>query len=203
MKNISLSIKYLFDKIFSLILLIILSPLFLIISILIKIDSPGPVFFVQERVGQNGKIFKIIKFRTMQVGAEEKTKGIFIDKNNPYLTKIGKFLRRWSLDELPELINILKGEMSLIGPRPTLKYQVEKYNDFQKRRLKMKPGLTGWAQVNGRNKLSWEERIILDVWYIDNWSLFLDFIILFKTISVVFKNEEVFVDNKDDKIAKE
>ncbi|MEM2929046.1 MAG: sugar transferase [Nitrososphaerota archaeon] len=197
-----LFIKEVFDKIISFFLLIILSPLLLIISILIKLDSKGPVFFIQERVGKNGKIFKIIKFRTMFVGAEEKTKGIYIDEQNPYITKIGKFLRRWSLDELPELINVLKGDMSLVGPRPTLKYQVEKYNDFQKKRLLFKPGITGWAQINGRNRISWEERIKLDIWYIEHWSLLLDLKILFKTISEIFKKENVFGNIQNDEIVK-
>ncbi|MGC9090024.1 MAG: sugar transferase [Caldisericia bacterium] len=202
MKKSELLIKEYFDKIISMFLLIILFPLFIIISILIKLDSKGPVFFIQERVGKDGKIFKIIKFRTMTVWAEEKTKGIFIDEKNPYLTEIGKFLRRWSLDELPELINVLKGEMSLVGPRPTLKYQVDKYNDFQRKRLLVKPGITGWAQVNGRNRIPWEERIKLDIWYIENWSLFLDFKILIKTFFQIFKKEETFGDIKTDEIAK-
>jgi len=200
--KIKIFLKDLIDKFISFVLLILLSPLFILFAILIKIDSKGPVFFIQERVGKNGKLFKIIKFRTMIKEAEEKTKGIFINENNPYITKIGKFLRRWSLDELPELINVLKGDMSLVGPRPTLKYQVEKYNEFQKKRLLMKPGITGWAQINGRNKIPWEERIKLDVWYIENWSLLLDLKILIKTLFIIFKKEEVFSDLKDDEIAK-
>jgi len=200
--KIKIFLKDLIDKSISFVLLILLSPLFILFAILIKIDSNGPVFFIQERVGKNGKLFKIIKFRTMIKEAEEKTKGIFINENNPYITKIGKFLRRWSLDELPELINVLKGDMSLVGPRPTLKYQVEKYNEFQKKRLLMKPGITGWAQINGRNKIPWEERIKLDVWYIENWSLLLDLKILIKTLFIIFKKEEVFSDLKDDEIAK-
>lgn len=202
MKKIEIFLKDVFDKLFSLILLIILLPIFVIISILIKLDSKGPVFFIQERVGKDGKTFKLIKFRTMIVGAEEKTKGTYIDEKNPYITKVGKFLRRWSLDELPELINVLKGEMSLVGPRPTLKYQVEKYNEFQKKRLLVKPGITGWAQVNGRNRISWEERIKLDIWYIENWSLILDLKILFKTVFEIFKKENVFGKVEEDKIVK-
>lgn len=202
MKKFEFIIKDILDRILSLLILIILSPLFLIFSILIKLDSMGPVFFIQERVGKDGKIFKIIKFRTMYVGAEEKTKGKYIDEINPYLTKIGKFLRRWSLDELPELINVLKGEMSLVGPRPTLKYQVEKYDEIQRRRLSVKPGITGWAQVNGRNRIPWNERIKLDLWYIENWNLLLDFIIILKTIFVIFKKESVFSNIENDEIVK-
>ena len=195
-------LKNLFDKVISFIGLILLFPIFIIIGVLIKLDSKGPVFFVQERVGKDGKLFKIIKFRTMVVGADKKTEGIYIDEKNPYITRVGRFLRRWSIDELPELINVLKGEMSLVGPRPTLPYQVKKYNDFQKKRLLVKPGITGWAQVNGRNKIPWEERIKLDVWYVENWSFWLDIKILFKTIFVVFRKEEVFSDLKTDEIAK-
>jgi len=184
--------KYLFDKIVSLIALIILLPLFLVVAVLIKIDSRGPVFFMQERVGKNGKIFKTFKFRTMVVGADEKTKGIYIDKENPYVTRMGKFLRRSGIDELPQVINVLKGDMSFVGPRPTLQYQIKKYNDFQKKRLLMKPGITGWALVNGRNLLTWPERIKLDVWYIEHWSFWLDMKILFKTVWVVARGEGLY-----------
>ena len=200
-KKFQLILKRLIDIIGSAVGLVVLSPLFLVVAVLIKIDSKGPVFFVQERVGKNGKLFRIIKFRTMIPGADEKTKGIYIDEKNPYITRIGHFLRRWSIDELPELINVLKGDMSLVGPRPTLEYQVRKYNDFQKKRLLVKPGITGWAQVNGRNRITWPERIKLDVWYVEHWSFMLDMKILFKTIKVLFTKEE-FTDIKTDEIAK-
>jgi len=134
--------KEIFDKILSFLALVILLPIFLIVTILIKIDSKGSVFFLQERVGKGGKIFKAIKFRTMFVNAPEKTKGVYINKDNPYVTRFGRFLRRSGIDELPQLINVLKGEMSLVGPRPTLKYQADKYDGFQKKRLLMKPGIT-------------------------------------------------------------
>ena len=194
--------KEIFDKVVAFIALIILSPLFLIVAVLIKIDSKGPVFFMQERVGKNGKIFKTFKFRTMVVGADEKTKGIYIDKENPYVTKIGKFLRRSGIDELPQVINVLKGDMSFVGPRPTLQYQIKKYNDFQKKRLLMKPGITGWALVNGRNLLTWPERIKLDVWYIEHWSFWLDMKILFKTVWVVARGEGLYAGRETDEIAK-
>jgi undecaprenyl phosphate N,N'-diacetylbacillosamine 1-phosphate transferase len=192
--------KEIFDKVVALIALIILSPLFLIVAILIKIDSKGPVFFLQERVGKNGKIFKTIKFRTMTTEAPEKTKGIYIDKENPYVTRMGKFLRRSGIDELPQVINVLKGDMSFVGPRPTLEYQVKKYNDFQRRRLLMKPGITGWALINGRNKLTWDERIKLDVWYIEHWSFWLDIKILFKTVWVVARGEGLTAPDRVKKI---
>jgi len=194
--------KDIFDKVAAFIALILLLPLFLVVAVLIKIDSKGPVFFMQERVGKNGKIFKTFKFRTMYTGADKKTKGIYIDKENPYVTRVGRILRRTGIDELPQVINVLKGEMSFVGPRPTLEYQVKKYNDFQKKRLLMKPGITGWALINGRNKLTWDERIKLDVWYIEHWSFWLDMKILFKTVWVVVKGEGLYAGRKTDEIAK-
>jgi undecaprenyl phosphate N,N'-diacetylbacillosamine 1-phosphate transferase len=134
----------------------ILSPFFLLLSILIKLDSSGPVIFIQERVGKNGVLFQSIKFRTMIYRALEKGLGLNIKKDDERITRMGKFLRTWSLDELPQIINVLTGDMSIVGPRPTLPYQVKLYNDFQRRRLLVKPGITGWAQVNGRNAISWE-----------------------------------------------
>jgi len=201
--NVSLIFKEILDRIVSFFALVILLPIFLIVAIIIKFDSKGPVFFNQERVGKDGKVFKAIKFRTMVVDASEKTKGIYIDKENPYVTRIGKFLRRSGIDELPQVINVLKGDMSFVGPRPTLKYQVEKYNESQKKRLLMKPGITGWALVNGRNKLTWEERIKYDVWYVENWSFWLDIKILFKTVWVVAKGEGLYADRETDEIARD
>lgn len=170
--------------------LIVLSPGFLIISILIKIDSLGPVFFRFERTGKNGEKFKPFKFRTMAKGAIAKGLKYTVSKNDDRITRIGKFLRKWGIDELPQLINVLIGEMSLVGPRPTFSYQTEKYNDFQKKRLLVKPGITSWAMVHGRNLLSWEERIKYDVWYAENWSVLLDVKILFKTIYLIFIKKE-------------
>lgn len=189
-KRVQYFIKRIMDVLISIIVLIVLSPFLIIVALLIKITSPGPIFFVQERIGKGGKPFRLIKFRTMVKDAERITRGVHIDNTNPYITKVGRFLRKWSIDEIPELINVLKGEMSLVGPRPTLAYQVKKYSDFQKRRLLVKPGLTGWAQVNGRNAIPWEERIKLDIWYIDHWSLWLDIVILFKTLKVLFRGDE-------------
>ena len=200
--SITLILKEVFDRIVSFIALVILLPIFLVVAFLIKIDSKGPVFFLQERVGKDGKIFKAIKFRTMFTEAPQKTRGIYINKDNPYVTRVGKFLRRSGIDELPQLINVLKGEMSLVGPRPTLPYQVAKYNDFQKKRLLMKPGITSWALIHGRNKLTWPERIKLDVWYIENWSFWLDIKILIKTVWVVAKGEGLYADRETDEIAK-
>ncbi len=187
---IKLFLKRLFDVFVSVVALIILLPLFLIIAILIKIDSKEPVFFRQERIGKNGEPFYILKFRTMIEGAVDKGLGYTVAQNDERITRIGKFLRKWGIDEFPQLINVLKGEMSLVGPRPTLRYQVEKYTDFQKKRLQVKPGITSWALIHGRNLLSWEERIKYDVWYIENWSLWLDIKIILKTFYLIFIKQE-------------
>jgi lipopolysaccharide/colanic/teichoic acid biosynthesis glycosyltransferase len=194
--------KEIFDKIVSFVALIVLLPIFLVVALLIKLDSKGPVFFLQERAGKDEKMFRAIKFRTMFVEAQEKTKGVYINKDNPYVTRFGKLLRRSGIDELSQLFNVLKGEMSLVGPRPTVLYQVEKYDEFQKKRLLMKPGITGWALVNGRNKLTWSERIKFDVWYVEHWSFWLDIKILFKTVWVVVKGEGLYADRETDEIAR-
>lgn len=182
-------LKVILDKVFSIIILIILFSLFLIVGILIKLDSKGPVFFVQERVGKGGKIFRAFKLRTMVDNAEKIGLRYEIAKDDSRITRVGKHLR-WGIDELPQLINVFKGEMSMVGPRPALPHQVEKYSKQERRRLEVKPGITGWALVNGRNILSWSERIKLDIWYINHWSIWLDFKILFKTIWVVIFTRE-------------
>lgn len=176
-------IKRELDVFFSIMLLIFLFPLFVIISVLIFIDSKKPIFFLQDRIGENGKIFKMIKFRTMIVGAEKS--GVYEFKNDQRITKIGKVLRKTSLDELPQLINILKGEMSFIGPRPVLTYhpfKFQEYNDFQRKRFLVKPGITGLAQINGRKEIDWNKRFEYDFYYVENLSLTLDLKILFLTI---------------------
>ncbi|HYE82846.1 MAG TPA: sugar transferase [Clostridia bacterium] len=185
-------IKHLLDRIFSFILLVLLSPLFTVIAILIKLDSKGPVLFIQQRVGKDHRLFDIYKFRTMVPDAVNIGSGVYTEENDPRITRVGRFLRKTSLDELPQLLNILKGEMSFIGPRPTLAYQVEQYNAFQKKRLLMRPGVTGLAQINGRNSISWPERIEYDVWYVECYSLGLDFKILLKTFLVIFKQEGLY-----------
>jgi len=189
-KKIQKIFKWIIDILVALIGLIILSPLFLIVAILIKIDSSGATFFRYERIGKDGKPFKPFKFRTMKKGAIKEGLGYDVSKDDPRITKIGRFLRKWGIDEFPQLINVLKGEMSLVGPRPTFRYQVEKYNDFQRKRLLVKPGITGWALIHGRNLLSWEERIKYDVWYVENWSLWLDFKILLKSLYLIFIKKE-------------
>lgn len=165
--------------------LIILSPLFLIIAILIKFTSLGPVFFRQKRIGQNEKIFKIWKFRTMIKEAQNLGLGYEVAINDPRITKIGKFLRRFGIDELPQFINVILGEMSLVGPRTALPHQVKKYSEFEKRRFQVRPGISSLAHIRGWNAISWKERIKLDIWYIENWSLLLDAKILLKTPFIV------------------
>jgi|GEM_PF-620224 len=185
-------LKRIIDITIATVLLAIFSPIFLIIWLLIILTSKGPAIYKQERIGLHGRKFIIYKFRTMKEGAEKETAGKYITGNEEVLTPVGKFLRRWALDELPQLFNVIKGDMSIVGPRPALPYQVERYNERQRKRLEMKPGLTGWAQVNGRNKLTWPERIEYDVWYVENWSLWLDFKIMLMTIPALLRKDFAF-----------
>ncbi|MBA7573617.1 putative sugar transferase EpsL [subsurface metagenome] len=182
-------LKRIIDVVISGIGLILLFPIFVVMGALIKLDSKGPVFFRQKRVGRGGKIFRAYKLRTMVDNAEKIGLGYEIAKNDSRITRVGKYLR-WGIDELPQLINVFKGEISLVGPRPALPHQVDKYSKREKRRLEVKPGITGWALINGRNKLSWPEKIKLDIWYIDHWSIWLDLKILFKTVWVVIFTRE-------------
>jgi len=184
------NIKRILDILFSAILLVLGAIPLLIVALIIKIDSPGEALFKQERLGLNGKTFKIYKFRSMCVGAEKKGSGVYSGKNDARVTRVGKIIRATSIDELPQLINIFKGEMSFIGPRPTLTYhpwKLEEYTDFQKRRFEVRPGVTGLAQINGRKDIPWDRRIEYDVDYVNNMSFGLDFKILLKTIVKVFK----------------
>ena len=186
-------LKRVIDVVLSFVLLLLLSPLFIVLCIAIKLDSKGEVFFKQERVGLNTKLFIIYKFRSMCVGAEQMGTGQYSFEGDPRVTKVGKILRATSLDELPQLINILKGEMSFIGPRPPLTYhpwELSEYTEEQLRMFEVRPGITGWAQVNGRKEVEWNERIRLNVWYVDNCSLALDIKIFFLTIFKVIKNED-------------
>jgi len=195
MNLFQLIFKRIFDFFLSLTAILLFLPFSLLLVLLIKLDSEGPVFFTQTRVGKNSKDFTIYKFRTMVVGAEKKGAGLEIEKGDSRITKIGRFLRLSSLDEFPQFINILKGDMSFIGPRPTVRSQVEKYNARQIRRLEVKPGISGLAQVSGRNTLSWPERIEKDIEYIENYSLLLDMKIFFKTFAVVLFPKDVYGEN--------
>ena len=180
--------KRLFDIIASASGLIFLSPVFLILIYLIRKNLGEPVFFTQERPGKDGKPFKMIKFRSMRDAVDKDGNPL---PDSERLTPFGKKLRATSLDELPELWNVLKGEMSLVGPRPLLMSYLPLYNEFQNRRHEMRPGVTGWAQVNGRNALSWDEKFAHDVWYIDNFSFWLDIKILFLTVKKIFVKEGI------------
>jgi lipopolysaccharide/colanic/teichoic acid biosynthesis glycosyltransferase len=157
------------------------SPVLVAAALAIKLEDRGPVFYRQTRVGQDGADFELLKLRTMVVGAEAQGAGYAIDRGDARITRVGRVLRAASLDELPQLVNVQRGEMSQIGPRPTLRYQVERYNERQRRRLEVKPGLTGWAQIHGRAALPWDERIELDVWYVEHRSPLVDLKILLRT----------------------
>ena len=181
--------KRLFDLVIALVGLIILSPLFLILLIWLSIANKGAgAFFVQERPGKDEKIFKVIKFKTMNDKRDEQG-NLLPDRER--LTTVGRFVRSLSLDEIPQLINVLKGDMSLIGPRPLLVQYLPLYDEVQRRRHEVRPGMTGWAQVNGRNAISWEQKFDYDVWYVDHLSLSLDIKILLKSIEKVFKREGI------------
>jgi undecaprenyl phosphate N,N'-diacetylbacillosamine 1-phosphate transferase len=184
--------KTLIDQSLGWLVLIILSPWFWVIAGLLRLESPGPAFFRQERIGQDGRPFIAYKFRSMVDDAATTGLGLNVAANDARITRMGKFLRHTSLDELPQVFNVLQGEMSLVGPRPTLAYQVAAYDDFQRRRLLVKPGITGWAQVNGRNAIPWEARIKLDVWYVDHWSLGLDFSIMRRTLTTWIRQEGLY-----------
>jgi lipopolysaccharide/colanic/teichoic acid biosynthesis glycosyltransferase len=166
--------------------LAVASPVLAAAALAIKLDDGGPVFYRQRRVGLNGEEFELVKFRTMDVGAEHKGAGLAVNEGDPRITRAGRLLRRLSIDELPQLWNVVRGDMSLIGPRPTLAYQVERYTPRQRRRLEVRPGITGWAQIHGRARLPWEERIELDVWYVEHRSPWLDLKIIARTPSALF-----------------
>lgn len=163
------------------------SPLLGLAALAIKLEDGGPVLYRQTRVGKDGEDFELLKLRTMVVGAERIGAGYAVNAGDPRITRVGRVLRRTSIDELPQLWNVLRGDMSVIGPRPTLRYQVEQYDARQRRRLEVRPGLTGWAQVNGRAALPWAERIELDVWYVENRSALLDLKILLRTPLALFR----------------
>lgn len=185
-------VKRLFDFIVSLFAVILLSPIMLIVGVLIKKEDKGSVIFKQKRGGYKQRHFNIYKFRTMVLNAENQGLGYKTEENDPRITKIGTTLRKYSLDELPQLFNVVKGDMSIVGPRPALTVQTDVYDNYQKIRLEVKPGITGLAQVNGRNSLSWDERIKWDVEYVKNQSFLLDMKIIFSTILIIFKKEDIY-----------
>ena len=172
--------------------LIIAAPLLAIAAIAIKLDSRGPVFYMARRVGRDGELFDLYKLRTMHTGNDPVGVGTPVLPGDARVTRAGGFLRRFSLDELPNLVNVIRGEMSVVGPRPTLAAQVDDYTQHQRRRLEVKPGLTGWAQVNGRAGIPWEERIELDVWYVEHRSLGLDLRILARTARLLLTGKGLY-----------
>ena len=185
--------KRFFDICIAVVALVVLSPILLLTAILIKLDSHGPVIFRQKRIGLKGKVFDILKFRSMVVNAEHTGSGVYSGKNDARVTRMGKIIRATSIDELPQLINILRGDMSLIGPRPPLTYHPwnwEEYTPEQKRMFDVRPGVTGWAQVHGRKDVEWHHRIELNVWYVDHCSFWLDLKIFFMTIFKVVVNAD-------------
>jgi lipopolysaccharide/colanic/teichoic acid biosynthesis glycosyltransferase len=163
------------------------SPLLALAALATKLEGGGPVLYRQTRVGRHGEDFEVLKLRTMVVGAEKLGAGYAVDKGDTRITRVGRILRRTSIDELPQLWNILRGDMSVVGPRPTLRYQVERYDERQRRRLEIRPGLTGWAQVQGRASLPWADRIELDIWYVDHRSPRVDLEILLRTPLALFR----------------
>ncbi len=189
-KNAAKMVKRMMDICGAVVGLVLFAPLFALIALLVKLDSPGPVFFRQVRPGLYGKPFVIYKFRTMREAYDEQGRPL---PDEQRLTRLGKWLRSTSLDELPELYNVLKGEMSLVGPRPLLMEYLPYYTEREKKRFTVLPGITGWAQINGRNNLPWDERLEMDVWYVENWSLILDIKILLLTLFKVLRRENVCV----------
>ena len=185
-------VKRISDIVFSALGLLVLSPLFLLIAILIRCTSKGPVIFRQERLGRDAKVFRICKFRTMAENSEHTGSGVYSDRNDSRVTKVGRILRATSLDELPQLWNILRGDMSFIGPRPPLTYHpwtIDRYSEEQLRMFRVRPGITGWAQVHGRRELEWHERLRLNVWYADHVSFALDMKIIFLTVGVLLSGK--------------
>jgi lipopolysaccharide/colanic/teichoic acid biosynthesis glycosyltransferase len=169
------------DVVMAAALLVVTAPLLAVAAVAIRLESRGPVFYRQRRVGRHGDPFELLKLRTMVPGAEAMGAGIYVLEGDPRITRVGRLLRRFSFDELPNLINVLRGDMAIVGPRPTVQEQVDRYTERQLRRLEVKPGITGWAQINGRTSLPWPDRIELDVWYVEHRSLRLDLRILART----------------------
>jgi lipopolysaccharide/colanic/teichoic acid biosynthesis glycosyltransferase len=176
--------------------LLVSSPVLLASMIAIRLESAGSPIYRQRRIGRHGEPFEMLKLRTMVSGAEHQGAGMAVNFGDPRITRVGHLLRRFSIDELPNLVNVLRGEMSVVGPRPTIQAQVEQYTPLQRRRLEVKPGITGWAQINGRASLPWHERIELDIWYVDHRTLRLDLAILWKTVRLLVTGEGLYKGDK-------
>ncbi len=192
MSHIALALKRASELVVAGGVLLLLSPLTALISLAIKLDDGGPVLFVQDRVGKGRRIFRCYKFRTMVRGAEAHGGGLDVTADDPRITRVGRFLRVWTLDELPQLLNVLKGDMSIVGPRPWVPSQAAYCSPPERRRFDFRPGMAGWAWIHGRNQLPWEERIRLDLWYVDHWSLWLDFYILAKAFVILLRRDGVY-----------
>ena len=188
----SRALKRLLDVALAGVLLLLASPFLALAAAAIKLESRGPAIYRQRRVGRGGVDFDLLKLRTMVSGAEQMGAGLAVDEGDPRITRVGALLRRWSLDELPNLVNVVKGDMSIVGPRPTVRSQVDQYTERQRGRLTAPPGITGWAQVSGRAALPWHERIELDLWYIEHWSLRLDLRILARTAKLLFSGQGLY-----------
>jgi lipopolysaccharide/colanic/teichoic acid biosynthesis glycosyltransferase len=174
------------------VLLVLSSPILVAAMIAIRLESAGSPIYRQRRVGRDGRPFDMYKLRTMVADAEFMGDGLAVNRGDPRITRVGAFLRRFSIDELPNLVNVIRGEMAIVGPRPTIQAQVDQYTPQQMRRLEVRPGLTGWAQIKGRASLPWAERIELDVWYVDNRSAWLDIKIVVRTIRLLFKDDGIY-----------
>ena len=190
-KRWPLLLKRTIDLLITIPLLILFAPFFLLLGIIIKLESEGPIFFRQNRLGFYGKVFRIFKFLSILTNLHRPVTDS-LHKDDPRITSFGNILRKYRLDELPQLINVLKGEMSLVGPRPLLPEFLDSYSEEDRRRMNLPPGMTGWQQVHGSATNSWEQRIALDLWYIDHWNIFIDFFVMFLTIKVVLKAETVY-----------
>lgn len=195
-RKFELAVKRAFDVVFAAVGLLVLLPLFVCIAIAIVLDSPGPFLYRQERVGFRVKRFRMLKFRTMVDRADEIGSGLYVSSEDPRITRVGRILRRFSIDEFPQFFQVLSGQMSFVGPRPGLPYQRDLYTEAQARRLVMRPGITGWSQIHGRNLLSWPERLNLDAWYVDNFSLWLDARILWRTIGVWLSGKGLYAERE-------
>lgn len=194
-KKLHRFVKRLMDIILSLLVLIVFFPVWIIVAILVKVTSQGPILFLQDRPGRYKKIFKIYKFRTMKIGSEKMIKGQEVMKDDDRVTLIGKFLRRTKIDEIPQVLNVLKGEMSLVGPRPERITSLEDYDEEISKRLNMRPGMTGLAQVSGNIYLNLHDRYRFDVYYVENYRLWLDIKIIFRTVGVILFGEDRYIDN--------
>jgi lipopolysaccharide/colanic/teichoic acid biosynthesis glycosyltransferase len=197
MQNIALGCKRLFDIAVAASALVSLSPVIALISLAIKLDDHGPILFIQERVGRSRRNFRCYKFRTMVFGAESIGNGLSVTANDSRITRVGRLLRLWTLDEIPQLINILMGDMSIVGPRPWVPAQAAYCSPADSRRFNFKPGMAGWAWIHGRNRLAWDERVRMDLWYVDHWSLSLDFSILKRAFVLLFCRDGVYFAESD------